>query len=165
MLHLQFICYRYKKEQNKPLTDGWFPQFSSNSFANELFQARAGGSYLIKGSGSDNTWVFFKKDSVTDCIQGQTCQVKFDPGAECVKAEITAGKINDTINMNMCRYMAVHRLKVLFRGHSKCSRDIFVLFLCTEIFYLRVIQMYLSSYKQALKINILKISPAKSVTS
>lgn len=59
----------------------------------------------------------------------------------------------------------MHRGKVLFRGHSKCSRDIFVLFLCTEIFYLRVIQIYLSSYKQALKINIFNILPAKSVTS
>jgi len=47
-----------KKEQNKPLTDGWFPQFGGNSFANELFQARAGGSYLIKCSSSANTWIF-----------------------------------------------------------------------------------------------------------
>lgn len=49
----------WKRDQNKLLTDGWFPQFGGNSSANELFQARAGGSYLIKHSSADNTWGFF----------------------------------------------------------------------------------------------------------
>lgn len=30
---------------------------------------------------------FFNVDFVNNSIQGQTCQVKFDPGGECVKAE------------------------------------------------------------------------------
>lgn len=51
----------------------------------------------------------------------------------------------------------MHRGKVLFGGIVNeawvCSRDILFL-LDTEIFYLRVIQIHLSSYKQALKINI-----------
>lgn len=59
--------------------------------------------------------------------------------------------------MNMCSYIAMHREKVLFGGIVNeawvCSRDILFL-LDTEIFYLRVIQIHLSSYKQALKINI-----------
>lgn len=69
-----------KKEQNKLLTDDRFPQFSGNSFANELFQARAGGSYLIKCSSSDNMWIFllsffffFNLDFVNGSIQGQAC--------------------------------------------------------------------------------------------
>lgn len=147
------------------MTDGWFPQFGGNRSANELFQARAGGSYLIKCSSSDNTWTFFifgffNMDFLSDHVQGQTCQVKFDPGAERVKAEsrrLLQGRLMTPLpRLCVARWLRTEEEFCLeaWQMKSGYALGIFLFLLCTEIFYLGVTQIYLSSYRQALKMNV-----------